>query len=155
MFNFLALAGKALAPYRFWINASFIIAAITTVALFYGNCRANAEALDGAYTEIEGLHVDLQMARVELDARNQRIKDMNARHIKELQNARDLLEQSLAMAQVIRAERDEIREDLKVSQFELLEAIRDDEDMADWVDWNVPSSAWSLLRDAAEGTPDP
>jgi hypothetical protein len=142
-----------LAPYRFWINAGLIISAIAAVAIFYGNCRANATALEGAYTEIAGLRTDLQLARIELDARNDRIKSINARHRTELQNARDLLQQSLVMAQSIRAERDEIREDLKVSQFELLEAIRDDEIMADWVDWPVPSSAWGLLRNAAEGTP--
>jgi len=143
----------SLVPYRLWVSAALIIGAITTVAIFYGNCRANATALEGAYAEIAGLRTDLQMARIELDARNDRIKSLNDRHRTELKNARNLLQQSLVMAQNIREERDEIREDLKISQFELLEAIRDDENMADWVDWPVPSSAWGLLRNAAEGTP--
>jgi hypothetical protein len=138
-------------PYKSWIMTGLIVAGVSLAAIFYGNCRSNAAHLENAYAQVKSLRTDLQLARIGLDVRNDRIKSINARHKAELQNARDLLQQSLAMAAAIRAERDEIREDLKISQFELLEAIRDDEIMADWVDWPVPSSAWSLLRNAAEG----
>jgi hypothetical protein len=42
-------------------------------------------------------------------------------------------------------------EELGVARFETIEAIRDDEDFADWVDWNVPGVAWGLLHTADEG----
>lgn len=51
----------------------------------------------------------------------------------------------------MRIERDIITEELGIVRFELLEAIRDDEDFADWVDWTVPNAGWSLLRAANEG----
>jgi biopolymer transport protein ExbB/TolQ len=142
---------KMLAPYRTWLFVGVGTAIVIAIALFYGSCRANAVALEDAENQIKDLRNDLSAARIELSARNDRIRDMNARHLEELRDAKELLNQSLAMAQVIRSERDKIREQLEVTQFELLEAIRDDEEMADWVDWPVPSSAWGLLRDAAQG----
>lgn len=152
MFSLLMNASKLLGPYRVWISAGLITLVIATAAIFYGNCRANATALEGANGIIQDLRLDLSAAHVELSARNERIQSMNDAHLIELAAARDLLQKSLMMSEAIRQERDLIREDLKVTQYELLEAIKDDEEMADWVDWTVPSSAWGLLRDAVEGT---
>jgi hypothetical protein len=154
MLAFLAPALGFFARWRAWLIGGVVVSALITVFVFYGNCRQNAEALANAEVLIADLRFDLQAARVELDARNQRIKSMNERQLAELAQARDLLNQALVMSQVLRVERDKVKEELEVTKFELLETIRDDEEFADWVDWDVPTAAWGLLLNAAEGRTD-
>lgn len=153
MFGWLKLAGGFLGAYRIWIMSAAIVAALLSIMVFYGNAQARKVELAAANELIGSLRFDLQAARVELDARNQRIRDMNARQLEELRHARDLLNQSLRMSAVLREERDDLKQQLEENRFELLEAIRDDEDMADWVDYDVPAVAWGLLQQAAQARP--
>ena len=45
--------------------------------------------------------------------------------------------------------------DLAQARFEIIERIQNgDEELADWVDWDVPLSSIELLRNAKEGGPD-
>lgn len=149
----LAKTGWALfAPYRMIAMAVALGGVLITALVFYGNCRANAVALEAAYLDVKELKLDLAAARVELQVRNDRIADINKRHLQELAAAKEVLAQAVEVGQQLREERDNALEDLGVARFELLEAIRDDEEMADWVDWDVPVSAWGLLRAAAEGS---
>lgn len=153
MFALIKGAWTVFAPYRFWALAIAAAGVLTTVLVFYGNCRANAVALESANTTIKELRLDLSAARVELEARNERIRVMNKRQMDELQKARDLLDESLAVANRLRSEREDLKLQLEENRFELLEAVRDDEDMADWVDYDVPAVAWGLLQQAAQATP--
>lgn len=86
-----------------------------------------------------------------VDARNQRIDEINILMEKELAEANARIAAANEAAAELRADRDRITEELAVTRFELLEAIRDDEDFADWVDTDVPVAAWSLLQQAREG----
>lgn len=151
MFTLLRAGWAMFAPYRFWALAIAAAGVLTTVLVFYGNCRANAVALDGAYQQIQELRIDLNSARAELQARNKRISDMNKQRLEELQQAEEILRDSLTAAKILREERDAAKLELEETRFELLETIRDDEDFADWVDWDVPVAAWGLLQSAVEG----
>lgn len=153
MFGWLKLAGGFLGAYRIWIMSAAIVAAMASVFVFYGNAQARKVELVAANELIVSLRFDLQSARVELDARNQRIREMNARQLEELRNARDLLNQSLKISAVLREERDDLKQQLEENRFELLEAIRDDEEMAEWADGTVPGTAWGLLGQANQARP--
>jgi hypothetical protein len=138
-----------LASYRLWVGLAAAGIVLITLLVFYGNCRANAVALESANKLIDDLQIDLKDARVELIARNGRIRSLNTQRLDELAAAEALLRESVRIARQLQAERDEARIDLEVTRFELLEAIQKDEDFNDWANEPVPVTGWSLLQQAA------
>ena len=138
--------------YRIWFLIGAAVTGLTSILFFYGNARANAVELIAANELIRSLQYELSTARIELNARNQRIRDLNIRQLEELRRARDMLRESLRLADRLNAEKKELKLQLEENRFELLETIRDDEEMADWVDYSVPTAAWGLLQQASQGT---
>lgn len=139
-----------LVRYRAIIWVAALVIALGTVFVFYGNCRANSVALAEANLTVDRLTTEISILREELAARNLRIRLMNEQRLQELDKAEKLLAEAVAVGIALRNERDQMFEELEVTKFELLEAIRDDEEMADWVDDVVPSSAWRLLQQASD-----
>ena len=117
----------------------------------HGAMKAELSAND---VTIDELLLDVELLHAQIDTRNATIQSMNARRLEELAAAKIRLQLARDMVQDLQSQNENILEELKVTQFETLDAIRDDEDFADWVDWTVPSSGWSLLRKASEGSRD-
>ena len=138
--------------YRIWITAIALVSFMTSVFVFYGNCKENKVKLDYAEVQIEQLQLDLTAARKELQLRNSRIQKMNEDRVKERMEAEAALDTALKSAKKLQIERDAARKELEQTRFELVEAIQNDEELADWVNEPVPASAWSLLQSAAQGS---
>jgi len=83
---------------------------------------------------------------------NQRIKKNNERELQALAEAAEKIKTAQDIAAVIVQEREQAKEELAVARFRLLENIRDDEDMADWANYDVPSDAWDRLWDIIQGS---
>jgi hypothetical protein len=86
---------------------------------------------------------------------NLRINAYNMLRREEIAAAKIVVLKAARIVGEVNAENEQLKLDLGVTRFETLEAIRDDETFADWVDWTVPSAGWRLLRDSAEGNRTP
>ena len=150
-FGLLKLGWGMFAPYRLWAGLAAAGVVLTTILVFYGSCKACKAEQPLLEQSIAQCEVDISALRVELGKRNERIATMNARLREQILESEMKLNAALAAAEALRADRDSIQEDLEVTRFELLEAIRDDEEVADWVDGVVPVGSWRLLQQAAEG----
>lgn len=146
----LKLGWGMFAPYRLWAGLAVVGVALTTILVFYGSCKSCKAEQPFLEDHIAQCIVAKSALRVELGKRNERIENMNARRREEILEAEVKLNEALAAAEALRVERDSVKEDLEVTRFELLEAIRDDEEVADWVDGVVPSGSWRLLQQAAD-----
>jgi hypothetical protein len=105
-------------------------------------------------TTISELTVDVATLRVEIRKRDERIENMNAKWRQKVTEERIRVETARQAVIDLQVENTRLQEELGVTRFETLEAIRDDEDFADWVDWTVPSAGWRLLQQASEGVRD-
>ena len=152
MLGILKMAWGIVASYRIWIMLAAAVGVLTTVLVFYGNCRANVVALEAAQTEIADLKADFAASENALKYQNERIRLDNEHKLRALAEANQQLNKARAAAILLQLERDKAKLELEEAQFALLEAIRDDEDFADWANGPVPIDTWSLLRTASEGT---
>ena len=152
MFGILKMAWGIVASYRIWIMLAAAVGVLTTVLVFYGNCRANAVALEAAQAAITDLKADYEASENARKYQNARIQKDNEQKLVALQQANQQLNEARAAAVLLRLERDKVKLELEEAQFALLEAIRDDENFSDWANELVPVDTWSLLRAASEGT---
>jgi hypothetical protein len=106
------------------------------------------QQLEVAVMVVHGLKDNIKILNI-------RIEEANAEKIRVMVRERILVVKAHKKAEAVSAENELIKAELEMSRFNTIEAIRDDEDFADWVDWNVPLAGWSLLRDAAEGRAGP
>jgi hypothetical protein len=132
-----------------------IIAAVAGVLItawnYIGNhseMKAQLVANEALITE---LYSDLEQTNMQVFARDDRIRGMNAKRMEEVAAEKIRLQIARDMVLGLQVRNESILEELKVTQFKTLEAIRDDEDFADWVDYTVPSAAWRLLDQATQG----
>lgn len=95
---------------------------------------------------------DMQLMKI-IEQRDQQIIRMNERRMQELAEMRMRLADARMEATEARATRDRITEELAMTRFQTLEAMRDDEEFADWISEPVPATGWMLLREASEGNP--
>jgi hypothetical protein len=137
--------------YRMWILGAAIGAALLTGFNYidnHGEMKATIKAYEITLADQEA---DKQSLRDALASCEQRISDTNEARREELAEARIRLGLANQLSFDLRQEVERVHEELEVTRFETLEAIRDDEDFADWVDGTVPSAAWRLLKQASEG----
>jgi len=118
----------------------------------HGEMKAQAES---DTQMIAQLVLNVEALQAQVNGRDARIKRMNAERLEEIAVDKARLKEAEEQANVVREENAELLIDLGVTRFELLEAIRDDEVFADWVDGTVPVAGWDLLRNAATDTPAP
>lgn len=137
-------------PYRWIFGGTLFLGLAITIGVFYHNCKLNSLALSNSTETIINLELDLAVARQELAFRNKRISEINSVKRKELVDAKKALEESIITVRQLQKEREELSLDLQEVKFELLENIANDEELHDWVDYTVPSSAWSLLNSTAQ-----
>lgn len=130
------------------VAAAGMVITILTYVHNYGQMKA--QIVDFERT-VQQCHALQEACLRGVESRNQRIAEINMLMEKELAEANARIAAANEAAAELRADRDRITEELAVTRFELLEAIRDDEDFADWVDTDVPVAAWSLLQQAREG----
>lgn len=149
-FGLLKLGWGMFAPYRIWAGLAAVGVVLATVLAFYGSCKACKAREPGYEMQIAQCQTNVQFYKTELIKRNERIANMNARILEQALEAEMQLKEALEVAKILRQERDTVNEELEITRFELLEAIRDDEEVADWVNDIVPSGSWRLLQQAAD-----
>jgi hypothetical protein len=140
-----------------WRNY-IITACVIATGLFVFNWISNygemKVALVAGQEMIEGQIIDIRALRLEIAKRDERLLMLNAVKLLELEDARLRLEEANKLVDELRTEQERIFEAFKTLRNETLEASKNDEDFADWVNHDVPPVAWSLLHQAAEGRPD-
>jgi hypothetical protein len=82
---------------------------------------------------------------------NARIKADNKKTLALLLEAKRQHDATLMLVNDLLKENMDLRKQMQQLRFNNVKAIQDDEDFSNWVDIPVPGTAWSLLRDAAEG----
>jgi hypothetical protein len=152
MLGTLRMIWGIVASYRIWIMLAAAGGVLISVLVFYGNCRANAVALEAAQAEIVDLKTDYAASENARKYQNARIQKDNEQKLAALRRANQQLNEARAAAALLQVERDKAKLDLEEAQFALLEALKDDEDFADWANEPVPLDTWGLLRTASEGT---
>lgn len=134
-----------------WVVVGIAVAGMATSVFVYidnhGEMKSSIVAQEQQIDDLIRISQSLELA---IKSRNATISRLNMEKITLIADNRRKLAKANQLAQEVREQRDVITEELGILRFETLEAIRDDEDFADWVDWNVPSAGWSLLRAAAE-----
>lgn len=140
--------------WRIYIASAAILATAITVVNYIGNHGEMKAQLAAGKDVIANQVIDIKALRLEILKRDERLAAQRATKLAELESARLRLAEANELIDELRADQERMREELEVTRFETLEAIRDDEEFADWVDGTVPPIAWSLLRDAAEGRSD-
>jgi len=143
------IATSFVTAYRTWFVVGSAVAVFALIAGHLALDNSRIKKLSAAKVRIEAMESELVNRHASIVNLNKRISDSNARQLEALEQAAIRIKAAEDAAEVVRIERDVIAEDLEVTRFEILEAIRDDEDMADWVDWDVPVIAWQRLRDTA------
>lgn len=86
-----------------------------------------------------------------ITVQNQRIKDYNAKAIREIEQAKA---RTGIMGVLIRdqlQENETLRLQLEAIRRETQEAARDDQAFSDWIDNTAPDATWRLLRKSTEG----
>lgn len=144
------IAKGFISTYR-WAVLGIAIAGFATSVFVYidnhGEMKAN---IVGMTDKLNQCISDNQGLDATIAARNATIAAQSLVQQELIAANKERIAQANAIVVALRAERDVLVEDLSVLRFETIEAIRDDEDFADWVDWTVPVAGWGLLRTAAE-----
>lgn len=151
---FLGAVGGFIKAYRWWLIIAAAITLLTTVLVYVDNHGEMKATIVAQNAQIDQLNGEVTSLNSVIAQRNATIAEMNANMVALAEAERARLRVAKAEAVRLQAELDLLEEELEVTRFELVEAIRDDEEFADWVDGTVPSAAWSLLRAAAEASPD-
>lgn len=140
--------------WRLYIMGALILTAGITAFNYIDNHGEMKAQLVAGKETIQGQALDIKALRLEIAKRDERLAAQRALRLAELEEAQLRLQEANDLIDELREEQSDLRQELEVTRFETLEAIRDDEDFSDWVDGIVPPVAWSLLRDAAEGGSD-
>jgi hypothetical protein len=140
--------------WKFYLIAAAVLSAAATVFLYVSNHEKMKATIPVMEAQVASCEVTTNALRAHVVTQNERIAGYN------VQRKQDFLE-AMARAEAMKIQMNELRkanellrEELSGILFRNVEAIQDDEDFADWVDGDVPSTAWSLLREAAEGSGD-
>jgi hypothetical protein len=135
-----------------WVVIGIAVAGMLgTVFLYIDNHGEMKATVTAQKAQIENLMFTNGSLEAVIIARNATIVDQNLAQRALIEANKRKIEEAQQVVIALRLEREILTEELGVLRFETIEAIRDDEDFADWVDWDVPIAGWSLLRIAAEG----
>jgi O-succinylbenzoate synthase len=136
-----------------WVAMAASIAAVIIPGFLYIQGHGKMKVLVPVLKEQVAQCQDTNVAFIgEIADLNIRIRASNAAQRAKIIQAMQIIEATQKAAIVLLEENEQLKEELKKTRFDTIEAIRDDEDFADWVDGTVPPIGWKLLRDAAEGS---
>jgi hypothetical protein len=139
-----------------WIIACGAVASFALTAFIYVGSHAKMKVLIPLLKDqVEQCQNTNVAFADEIANLNLRINAYNMLRREEIAAAKIVVLKAARIVGEVNAENEQLKLDLGVTRFETLEAIRDDETFADWVDWTVPSAGWRLLRDSAEGNRTP
>jgi hypothetical protein len=134
-----------------WIIGSVAVTGFATALFVYidnhGEMKATIQAQDQRIAQLIADNRDLDLA---LMKRNVVIEQLSLLQNQLIVEAKARIAAAKKEVVELRKDRDLLTEELGIARFEILEAIRDDENFADWVDADVPPAGWSLLRSAAD-----
>lgn len=135
-----------------WILGGAAIASLAATAFIYvGNHGEMKVTITSQEGRIAQLIVDNKNLDWEVGRRNIIIETQSALQRQLIAEAAERVDNANKAVEALLIERSKLSTELGEIRFELLEAIRDDENFADWVDWPVPIAGWRLLRSASEG----
>lgn len=145
----LALGG--LSSWKFW-GIGVAAAGALVFVLNYVGAHSRMKAEIGALEARVASCIDTRkQMTVSLAQRNERLQRVAEERRQSAAADRERFAQAQMTIDALREEVNDTRQALEVTRFETLEAIRDDEDFADWVDGDTPTRAWSLLGTAVDG----
>lgn len=136
-----------------WVALGITIVSTSATIFFYVSNHGKMKVQIPVLKEKVELCQETNIAFVsEIMDLNIRIRESNARQRQKIIQAMQIIEATQEAAIVLLEENELLKMELSITRFNTLEAIRDDEDFADWADWTVPPAGWSLLRAAADGS---
>jgi len=150
----LKLVGKAsgfFAPFKMYLIGGALLSAAITVFVHFNNDGNRKAELAAALASLETLEEDALFAKEENDNLTERLKDQREEKLREVAAANEQTRIAKETAASVKDEKDKITEELAVANFTILEAIRDDEDYADWAYYPAHITVWSQLYNADQG----
>ena len=92
-------------------------------------------------------------AKIEIDHLNSRLRAVNKQKLADIARAAARVKAAHAATETVKAQKVVIAEELAMAKFSILEAIRDDEDYADWAFYPAHPSIWLQISAADSGIP--
>jgi len=148
-----AIVKLFLSTHRLWFYGAVLVGFLGTAIFYinsYSSMKTRLPLLEAAYDQCQDT-VESKTAKI--TSLNNRIKEINKQKLKEIAEAKARIKAAREAADVVRAERDIITEQLAIARFGIIEAFND-ETFADWVDacGDVHLTVWEQLHDTAEGS---
>lgn len=125
--------------------------ALGTIALYAMNAEKNRGLVKMLEAETARHILTIAHQDEQIRALNARLKGNNARWLELMQREQQRFAKAQAEADRIMAERDTITAELAASRSAWQEALRNDEELAEFVSHPVPPTVWSRMRHAAGG----
>lgn len=143
--------GSFFAPFKMWIIGGAILSAVVTVFVHFNNDGNRKADLAAALTALETLEKDAIFAKEANDNLTLRLKAQREDKLAAIAAADERTKIAKESAAAVKAEKEVIVEELAVANFNILEAIRDDEDYADWAYYPAHTTIWNQLYTADQG----
>ena len=129
-----------------------VIAVVGTVTLHFRNDSNRAEELVAAKARMLALDTANAGFEMQVGSLTERIRANNEKKLADMAAAQAQLDEANLAILTVTTQNEVISEQLAVANFSILEAMRDDEDYADWAFEPTHITVWSQLRDSAEGS---
>ena len=148
----LALLFKFAGAYKFLLLGAGVAALAGSVWLHFHNDGKRTIELIAAQARLMELESANEGFVAQVGSLNQRIIANNQQKLADMQAAQEQLDAANLAIFEVTTQNEVITEQLAVANFNILEAMRDDEDYADWAFEPTHITVWGQLRDAAEGS---
>ena len=146
--------GAFVSAFRIYFIAAAVVTAGVTAFNYIDNHGEMKATLTSNKVTIQKLELNVDTLNDEIKARNAQIARMNERRTQEIMEAQARLDKARQTVKDLRERTKAIQAELGNIRLETLEAIRDDEEFANWANAAVPSTGWRLLQQAGGGVPD-
>lgn len=132
-----------------------LIGAVAAAGLLVSNTIENHGEMKATIKHLKTLNqyheLDVAVYQQQLSLKNAQLQRMNQQVLAEAAEARRILATADRLVEEFQEEVEDVQVHRRTTRDNTLEAIQNDESMADWADNPVPAVAWSLLQQAAEG----
>lgn len=137
---------------KWYLIGGAVLTTLLSIAVHFNNDGNRKADLATALTSLETLEKDALFAKDENDNLTNRLKTQREEKLEEVARANERTKNAQKMAALVKIEKEAIAEELAMINFSILEAIRDDEDYADWAYYPTHITVWGQLRNADQGT---
>jgi hypothetical protein len=147
--------GSVLAPFKMYLIAAAIAAVVGAVGYYVFTAERAKGRVLLLESKISQYVTANAIAESEINNLNNRITAHNEQKLKDIDRAEAKLKTAQTEAKELKAEKEVISEQLAVATFTITEAIRDDEEYADWAYYPTHITVWDQLYAADQGTLHP